>query len=145
MNAADKVEIQIHQTNLIQSGKYKINERIPKRTKDIDPLLPHCSNSYLNQLTKTWDKGSRQVRERILVKFVESMSNATGPQLEKELNNGASLLLTRISAWLRLNYLLGYDLALQLKALTIFVSAASGNRFLTEFLEGIYFLGLTPF
>lgn len=63
------------------------------------------------------------------------MQNATGPQLEKELNNGASLFLTRVSAWLRLTYLLGYDLALQLKALTIFVSSASGNRFLTEFLE----------
>jgi hypothetical protein len=63
------------------------------------------------------------------------MKNATGPQLEKELNNGASLFLTRISAWLRLTYLLGYNLALQIKALTIFISAASGNRFLTEFLE----------
>ena len=56
------------------------------------------------------------------------MNNATGPQLERELNNGASLFLTRISAWLRLTYLLGHDLALQLKALGVFVSAASGNR-----------------
>jgi hypothetical protein len=63
------------------------------------------------------------------------MKNATGPQLERELNNGASLFLARISAWLRLTYLLGYDLALQLTAINIFVSASSGNRFLTEFLE----------
>ena len=57
------------------------------------------------------------------------MSTATGPQLERELNNGASLFLTRISAWLRLTYLLGHDLALQLKALGVFVSASSGNRY----------------
>ena len=57
------------------------------------------------------------------------MANATGPQLERELNNGASLLLTRVSAWLRLTYLLGYDLALQLRAIGVFVSAASGNRY----------------
>lgn len=67
--------------------------------------------------------------------FISAMTNATGPQLEKELDNGASLFLTRISAWLRLTYLLGQDLVLQLKAVTVFVSAASGNRFLTEFLE----------
>ena len=33
------------------------------------------------------------------------------------------------------SYLLGYDLALQLKAINIFISASSGNRFLREFLE----------
>ena len=51
------------------------------------------------------------------------------------MNNGASLFLTRITAWLRLTYLLGQNIALQLKAISIFVSASSGNRFLGEFLE----------
>ncbi|KAI8910321.1 armadillo-type protein [Gorgonomyces haynaldii] len=67
--------------------------------------------------------GNRTVRERILREFVQTNEKATGPQLEKELNNGASF------------FLLGYDLALQIKAINIFVSASSGSRFLTEFLE----------
>jgi Family of unknown function (DUF5578) len=37
----------------------------------------------------------------------------------EELNNGASLFLTRISAWLRLTFLLGYDLALQIRAINV--------------------------
>jgi hypothetical protein len=59
-------------------------------------------------LTKTWDKGSKHVRQRILAQFLKEMTNATGPQLDKEFNNGASLFLLRISAWLRLTYLLGF-------------------------------------
>ena len=55
--------------------------------------------------------------------------------MEMEYGNGASLFLTRISAWLRLTYLLGIEVALQLQAIHIFLSAASGHRFLTEFLE----------
>jgi hypothetical protein len=127
-------EKSLHLVKLVEE-KYRISERVPKQSKDGKLLLPSCSNSYLFQLTKTWDKGSRAVREKILKEFVQSMQNATGPQLERELNNGASLFLTRISSWLRLTYLLGYDIALQLSAVTIFISAASGNRFLTEFLE----------
>jgi hypothetical protein len=33
------------------------------------------------------------------------------------------------------SYLLGYNISLQLQAITIFISAASGHRFLSEFLE----------
>jgi hypothetical protein len=126
----------LHDTKWIKpvDEKYHIKEAIPLKPEK-HKLLPSCSNAYLFQLTRTWDKGSRQVRERILKEFVGSMQNATGPQLEKELNNGASLFLTRISAWLRLTYLLGYDLSLQLSAIIIFISAASGTRFLTEFIE----------
>ncbi|KAJ1334475.1 hypothetical protein BSLG_007630 [Batrachochytrium salamandrivorans] len=79
--------------------------------------------------------GNRAVRGKILREFVSSNDKKTGPQIEKEFSNGASLFLTRISAWLRLTYLLSYDLALQLRAITIFVSASSGSRFLSEFLE----------
>ena len=44
--------------------------------------------------------------------------------------NGASLFLGRISAWLRLTYLVGFAIATQLRALSIFVRAASGTDFL---------------
>ncbi|KAJ3281685.1 hypothetical protein HDU79_010575, partial [Rhizoclosmatium sp. JEL0117] len=57
------------------------------------------------------------------------------PQLEREFGNGASLFLTRVTAWLRLTYLLNFNISLQLQAISIFISAASGSRFLAEFLE----------
>lgn len=49
-------------------------------------------------------KGNRTTRQRILKDFIQANLNKTRPQLEKELNNGASLFLTRITAWLRLTY-----------------------------------------
>lgn len=115
-------------------SRYAVDERLLPRLKNA-LTLPSCSQSHLFKLTKTWDKGCRKVREKILNEFVEHMANATAQKLEKEFNNGASLFLTRISAWLRLTYLLGVDLSLQLKAISIFISSASGVRFLTEFLE----------
>ncbi|KNE61295.1 hypothetical protein AMAG_07036 [Allomyces macrogynus ATCC 38327] len=87
------------------------------------------------KLATSWDRGSKSVRERILSDFIHSCRLKTGPQLEQELGLGASLFLTRISAWLRLTYLLNYNLAMQMEAISIFLSAAGGSRFLNEFLE----------
>ena len=67
--------------------------------------------------------------------FIKCNQQKTGPQLERELNNGASLFLTRITAWLRLTYLSGRNITIMLKAINIFISASSGLRFLAEFLE----------
>lgn len=72
---------------------------------------------------------------RQLDEFVQRCSDLTGPQLEVELENGASLLLARFSSWLRLSYALGHSVALQLRAIAVFVSASSGQRFLAEFVE----------
>ncbi|KAI9218662.1 hypothetical protein BC828DRAFT_387989 [Blastocladiella britannica] len=83
----------------------------------------------------SWDRGSRSVRERILEDFIATCKHKTGPQLERELSLGASLFLTRISAWLRLTYLLQYNLELQMDAIGIFLSASGGGRYLSEFLE----------
>ncbi|KAL5040314.1 hypothetical protein BDEG_25145 [Batrachochytrium dendrobatidis JEL423] len=116
-------------------NKYHVSAGTQRITKPRISLKPHCSASYFLQITSTWDKGNRSVREKILREFVASNDNKIGPQIEKEFGNGASLFLTRISAWLRLTYLLSYDLALQIRAITIFVSASSGNRFMCEFLE----------
>lgn len=75
------------------------------------------------------------MRLQILADFVDQCRSMTGPQLEKALGNGASLLLARISSWLRLTYALGSSVALPLRAISIFVSASSGQRFLAEFVE----------
>ncbi|KAJ3175178.1 hypothetical protein HDU87_006413 [Geranomyces variabilis] len=115
--------------------KYDVIERLPGRTQEGRPLLPSCPSSYFMQLASTWDRGNRTVRERILADFVMHNRNKTGPQLEREFSNGASLFLTRLSAYLRLTYLLGHGLSKQLQAIHIFISASSGYRFLAEFLE----------
>ncbi|ORX63491.1 ARM repeat-containing protein [Anaeromyces robustus] len=112
-----------------------------KNVESLPPIKPNISGNKSNQtfyflkLSRTWDKGNRTVRERILKDFIKNNKNKTGPQLERELFHGASLFLTRLTAWLRLTYLLGSDILLLLQAIDIFVSASSGHRFLTEFLE----------
>jgi len=49
----------------------------------------------------------------------------TAPELERQFCDCASLFLARITVWLRLNYLYG-SLHLQLRAISIFISSASG-------------------
>ena len=61
----------------------------------------------LSGLLREWDKGGKTVRTQILADFVAQCRLMTGPQLERALGNGASLLLARISSWLRLSYALG--------------------------------------
>ncbi|ORZ39109.1 hypothetical protein BCR44DRAFT_56855, partial [Catenaria anguillulae PL171] len=87
------------------------------------------------KIASSWDRGSRTVRERILQDFIDACRHKTCPQLELELGLGASLFLTRISAWLRLTYLLNYNLSLQMEAIGVFLSASGGSQYLNEFLE----------
>lgn len=86
-------------------------------------------------LLHEWDKGGKAVRQNILVDFIKSNEKKTGPELDAEFAQAASLFLARLTAWLRLTYMVGTCLNEQLKAITIFVSSSSGHKFLAEFLE----------
>ena len=90
---------------------------------------------HLQATLRSWDAGTRVSRMRQLDDFIARCADMTGPQLEDELENGASLLLARVSSWLRLSYALGHSVATQLQAVSIFVAASSGQRFLAEFVE----------
>ena len=89
----------------------------------------------LERFLRSWDTGTRSSRIRQLEEFIHRCADMTGPQLEEELESGASLVLARVSSWLRLSYALGHSVALQLRAIAVFVSASSGQRFLAEFVE----------
>lgn len=91
--------------------------------------------SKVMELLHEWDKGSKSVRRQILQDFVAQNHNKTGPELEAEFAQAASLFLSRLTAWLRLTYMIGTCLSEQLKALQVFLSASSGHKFLAEFLE----------
>jgi hypothetical protein len=54
-------------------------------------------------LLKEWDKGSVNIRRKILKDFISHHKNKTGTEIEEELAHSASLFLTRITAWLRLS------------------------------------------
>ncbi|KYO46431.1 hypothetical protein Y1Q_0006540 [Alligator mississippiensis] len=82
-----------------------------------------------------WDNAGRAARSRILDNFIEANQGKMGPELELEFSQGASLFLARLTAWLRLSYMNGTCLDQLLKAIGIFLSAASGHRYLIEFLE----------
>jgi len=106
-------------------------------SEELDRLyLQLAENPWqLQRELQRWDKGSKYVRAQMLKAFIVRNTHKTGPQLEKEFGNGASLFLTRVSSWLRLTHLIGFALSLQLDVITIFIAASSGHRFLTEFLE----------
>ncbi|KAF6026958.1 C1orf228 [Bugula neritina] len=91
--------------------------------------------SKVMNLLHEWDRGSKAVRHKILLNFIEQNKNKTGPELDSEFAEAASLFLTRLTAWLRLTYMIGTSLTQQLQAITIFVSSSSGHKFLSEFIE----------
>ncbi|XP_022087363.1 uncharacterized protein C1orf228 homolog [Acanthaster planci] len=91
--------------------------------------------SSIMAMLREWDKGSTAVRLKILNDFIQTSQNKTGPELEADFAQAASLFLARLTAWLRLTYMVGTCLSQQLQALTIFLSASSGHKFLAEFLE----------
>ncbi|MGH0143482.1 UNVERIFIED_CONTAM: hypothetical protein FKN15_046210 [Acipenser sinensis] len=82
-----------------------------------------------------WDQGSKAVRSRMLSDFINQHSGKTGPELELEFAQAASLFLARLTSWLRLTYMTGTYLDQQLQAIGVFLSAASNHHFLIEFLE----------
>lgn len=91
--------------------------------------------SKVMAVLQEWDKGSKVTRKKILQDFIAQNQNKTGPELEQEFAQAASLFLTRLTAWLRLTYMIGTCLNEQLRAISIFLSASSGHKFMAEFLE----------
>ncbi|NXS64816.1 ARMD1 protein, partial [Pandion haliaetus] len=82
-----------------------------------------------------WDSAHKVARSRILDNFIKSNDGKTEPELELEFSQGASLFLARLTAWLRTTYMYSTCLDKLLKSIGIFLSAASGRRYLIEFLE----------
>ncbi|XP_075791937.1 armadillo-like helical domain containing protein 1 isoform X3 [Pelodiscus sinensis] len=91
--------------------------------------------SRLMGFLQEWDNATKAARSHILDNFIKANQGKTGPELELEFSQGASLFLARITAWLRLTYMYGTYLDRQLKSIGIFLSAASSLRYLIEFLE----------
>ena len=58
----------------------------------------------VTSLLQEWDKGSKITRRQILEDFIAQNENRTGPEIEAEFSQAASLFLTRLTAWLRLTY-----------------------------------------
>lgn len=78
------------------------------------------------KLLLEWDKGTESIRGEILSRFVQHNKGKTCHELEEELHGAASLFLNRLTAWLRLSYMMGKCTNLQLKAIHIFLSATNG-------------------
>ncbi|XP_030350394.1 armadillo-like helical domain containing protein 1 isoform X4 [Strigops habroptila] len=82
-----------------------------------------------------WDSAHKVARSHILDNFIKSNDSKTEPELELEFSQGASLFLARLAAWLRMTYTYSTCLSKLLRSIGIFLSAASGHRYLIEFLE----------
>lgn len=84
---------------------------------------------------REWDRGDMRVRGRMLSTFVTQNTGKTFYELELEFAQVASLFLARLTTWMKLTYMLGTFLGLQLKALGIFLSASCHDQYLMNFLE----------
>lgn len=84
---------------------------------------------------KSWDGGSALARAGILKDFIARNKGRTGPEIDEEFCQASSLFLNRISAWLRLSYITGTYVSLQLKALNTFLAATAGYQFMAQFIE----------
>ena len=90
-----------------------------------------------------YHQGSKTVRADMLREFITQCSNMTCSELEQHFADCASLFLARITTWIRITwvirtvaqmfivytvyrYMVGTCLSLQLKAISIFISSASG-------------------
>nr|XP_033772433.1 armadillo-like helical domain containing protein 1 isoform X3 [Geotrypetes seraphini] len=89
----------------------------------------------LLEFLQEWDNGNKAARSRILNDFITLNQGKTGPELEQEFSQGGSLFLARLTTWLRLSFMFGTCLSELLKAISIFLSAVSGSRYLLEFVE----------
>ncbi len=89
-------------------------------------------------LTREWDRASRGARMRLLHRIVDECDNMSAAQLEKRLGPAApSLLLVRVSGYLRLNYrnVPAAPLLAPLRAICLLVGAAPAKHLLAEFVE----------
>nr|CAH8819331.1 unnamed protein product [Trichobilharzia regenti] len=86
-------------------------------------------------LLREWDSAPKEKRRQFLQDFIRQYRNCSGPDLETELAQMASLFLARICVWIKLTYMSGTCLTEQLQALHIFLSASSSHNYLLEFLE----------
>ncbi|XP_022066134.1 armadillo-like helical domain containing protein 1 isoform X2 [Acanthochromis polyacanthus] len=84
---------------------------------------------------REWDHGDRTVRSRMLNTFLTRNTGKTFYELEMEFAQVASLFLARLTTWMRLTYMFGTFLGLQLKAIGVFLSASSHDQYLMEFTE----------
>jgi len=91
--------------------------------------------SELNHYLQEWDNASKPKRSKILEQFINTNIGKTAPELEDIFNGGASLLFSRLTAWLRLSYMTGCYVEIQLRAILVFVGSSNGHKFLTEFIE----------
>ncbi|OXB80094.1 UNVERIFIED_CONTAM: hypothetical protein H355_013017, partial [Colinus virginianus] len=84
---------------------------------------------------KEWDSAHKAAQSHILDNFIRSNNGKTEPELELEFSQGASLFLARLAAWLRMTYMYNKCINKLLKSIGVFLSAASGRRYIIEFLE----------
>lgn len=99
------------------------------------PAKQDSATYNMNCLLREWDRAPKEKRKQFLRDFINQHWNRSGPELETELAQMASLFLARICVWIKLTYMNGTCLTEQLQVLYIFLSASSSHNYLLEFLE----------
>ncbi|CAM9599976.1 unnamed protein product [Lampetra planeri] len=100
------------------------------------PRAPGRTRGSLAAWLARWDGGKEVVRARLLSSMLEAHAGESVAELEVALGpGGASLVLARLGAWLRVTYLSRTCLLLQLRVLSLFLCASGGRQLVLEFAE----------
>ena len=91
-----------------------------------------AAHGTAQQLIAQWDRSSRPQRIDLLSRFIARHGGSTAAETEEALGPAALLFFSRIVTWMRLTYQLGYELSVQLAALSLLLQ---GQRFLSAFAE----------
>ena len=108
---------------------FKYNKIFLNFKKTLINILFQRSVLIVQSALKKWDRGTKSQRKEILQKFIDDNFGKTGPEIEDGFCQSASLFLTRVLSWLRMTYITGTCVSLQLKALQVFVTATAGFVF----------------
>lgn len=84
---------------------------------------------------KSWDSGSKRVRRRMLEVFLRENRNSSLEQLQYKFSDGLSLVLSRFTSSLRLTYLIGFSLSLQIECIALLLSLMEEKAYMREFLQ----------
>lgn len=85
---------------------------------------------------RRWDEGSRTTRRRMAESFLAENRERGAREMEELHGNSMALLLSRFTAWLRLTYLVGYALNVQIQAIQLLLRSVDDETTMLDFVRG---------
>lgn len=110
----------------------QLNNKPPQLSKSLSS--PKSSASKSSPIIAKWDKGTKTVRQQILISFLTTHKKQDNVNLVDEYGLGASLFLARLIASLRITFNEGLSTSQLLRGIGVFIKSGV-ELFLVDFVE----------